>query len=141
MMVLLEFAKDVGRGGRVLHGRVHGGAFARRELVELFNVGVIAEAVGPPARNKVHAVALHLFQQLPAAIGCASELSGFFRLVFGFDGVIFRCDRDGRDGTEIGAAVQLHGFVCSGGFGRRRRGILGLRRCVFDQLIGGILKI
>lgn len=111
MMVLLKSSEDVGGRGWVLHGRVHGGAFPRWKLVELFDVGVVAETVGPPTRDEVHAVALHLFQQLPAAIRCASELGRFLGLVFGFGGVIVGGDGDGGDGAEIRAAIQLHGLV------------------------------
>lgn len=111
MMVLLESAEDVGGRGWVLHGRVHGGAFPRWKLVELFDVGVVAEAVGPPARDEVHAVAFHFFQQLPAAISCASELGGFLGLVLSFDGIVVGGGGDGGDGAKIGAAIQLHGLV------------------------------
>ncbi len=79
--------------------------------MELFDVGVVAEAVRPPTRDEVHAVALHFLQQLPAAIGCASELGRFLGLVFGFGGVIVGCDGDGGDGAEIRTAIQLHGLI------------------------------
>lgn len=88
MLSSLEFAEDVGRGGGIFYGRVDGGAFSGRELVELSHVGVVAEAVGPPAGDEVHAVAFHVLQELPAAVGCAGELGGFFGFVFGFGGVI-----------------------------------------------------
>lgn len=88
MVVFFEFAEDVGGCGGIFHGWEHGGAFAGGELVELFDVGVVAEAVGPPAGDEVHAIAFHLLQQLPAAIGCAGEFGGFVGFVFGFDGVV-----------------------------------------------------
>ena len=86
--VSFGFAEDVCRSGWVFHGREVGCAFTRWELMELFDVGVVAEAVGPPAGDEVHAMTLHILQQFPAAVGCASNLGGFFSFVFSSSSLI-----------------------------------------------------
>lgn len=119
-----EPAEDVGGGGRVFDGRVDGGAFSGWELVELLHFGVVAEAVGPPAGDEVHAVAFHFFEQFPAAVSCAGEFGSLFGLVLGFGGLILGGRCDGGYGAEEGAAVQNHGFVRTRQFGGGRRGML-----------------
>lgn len=104
-LVLGKLAEDVGRGGRVFHRREDGGAFARWKLMELLDIGVVAEAVGPPAGDEVHAITFHLFQQLPAAIGCAGDFSGFFGFVLGFDGVVLRSNGHIGDLAEVWSAL------------------------------------
>ncbi len=66
-----ELSEDVGGGGGVFGGWVEGGAFAGGEGVELSHGGVVAEAVGPPAGDEVHAVSLHVLEELPSAVGGA----------------------------------------------------------------------
>lgn len=107
-LVPCKLAKDVGRGGRIFHGWEDGGAFTGWELMELLDIGVVAEAVRPPAGDEVHAVPFHLFQELPAAIGCAGDFSGFFGLVLGFDGVILRGNGYCGDLAEVWSALQYH---------------------------------
>lgn len=91
----LESPEDVGRGGWVFDRWKYGSSFSWWYLVELFDVGVVAETVGPPAGNEVHAITLHFIQELPSAVGGAGELGRFFSFVFGLRGLILRGYRDG----------------------------------------------
>lgn len=39
--------------------------------MELLDLRVVAEGVGPPAGDEVHAVAFHVFEKFPASVGGA----------------------------------------------------------------------
>ena len=82
--VVGEFTKNVGRRGWVLEGREYWSAFAGGQLVELFDVGVVAEGIGPPAGYIIHAVSIHVFEELPTAICGAGELGFFFRFALSY---------------------------------------------------------
>lgn len=56
--------------------------------MELLDIGIVAETIGPPAGDEVHAVSFHIFQKFPAPSGSARELGGFFSFVFGFGRVV-----------------------------------------------------
>ena len=72
--------------------------------MELFYGGVVAEAVGPPSGDEVHAVSFHAFEQLPSTVSRTGKLSGFGRGVGG--GICSICeDGGGRDGAEVGTVM------------------------------------
>jgi len=111
-----ESAQDVRRRGRVFGGRVDGGALARRQLVELRDVAVVAERVRPPARDEEHAVALHVLEQLPPALCRARQLLLLFRPRRRFRRLVRHGYVDGGDGAQVAFAVEEHGLVVLGCF-------------------------
>ena len=70
--------------------------------MELFDGGVVAEAVGPPSRDEVHAVPLHALEELPSTGSRAGKLVGFGGRVDGGVGGVFGGE-DGGDGAEVGS--------------------------------------
>jgi hypothetical protein len=99
---------------RVLLGRVDGDPTTWRQLVELLDLVLVAEAVAPPAGQVVDAVALHPLEQLPPAVRRAHQL--LLLLGFGFLGggrAVLRhlVGYDG-DAAEEALALQHDGLVC-----------------------------
>lgn len=78
--------------------------------MELFDVGVVAERVRPPARDVVHTVSFYIFEKLPAAICGAGEFGFFFRFALGH-GCFVLGDLYVRNGTEVWFPMQNHGLV------------------------------
>ena len=72
------FSQHVARRGGVFGWGEYGcAAFSWWERVELFYGGVVAEAVGPPSRDEVHAVSFHAFEELPSTVSRAGQFGGF----------------------------------------------------------------
>lgn len=75
--------------------------------MKLFDGGVVAETVGPPSRDEVHAVSLHTLEELPSTVSRAGKLGGFGGRVDG--GVCAVCGgRDGWNGAEVRTGVEGH---------------------------------
>ncbi|KAL2000927.1 hypothetical protein VTN02DRAFT_2443 [Thermoascus thermophilus] len=91
--------------GRVLHGRVAGHAAPRRQRVELLHLLLVAERVGPPAGHVVQALALHLAQQLQAAVGRAGQFPFLLLLLLAAPGVVRARARGARRAVQ---RVGLH---------------------------------
>jgi len=101
---------------RVLLRRVRGHAAAGRQLVELLDLVLVAEAVAPPAAEVVDAVALHALEQLPPAVRRAHELLLLLGLGFfggrGGGAVLGHFFGYYGDAAEEALAFQHDGFVC-----------------------------
>ena len=73
--------------------------------MELFDVVVVAEAVGPPAGDKVETASGHGFKEVVAAVGGAGEFGGFFGGGAGVRGGVFGGGSDLGDCAEVGFGV------------------------------------
>ena len=113
-----ELAEDVRRGVWIFDGGVGRGAFGGGQLVELFDLGVVAEGVGPPAGDEVEAVALHVFEEFPTAVGGAGKFL-FVVVGFGggFGGFVLGARLCAGDGAEVAFVVEDHRLVGIGGVG------------------------
>ena len=79
--------------------------------MELLDGGIVAKGVRPPAGYIKHAIAFHVFEELPAAICGAGE----FGLFFGF-ALCNRCfvlfgDFNVGDGAKVWSSLEDHGLV------------------------------
>ena len=94
--------------------------------MELFDVVVVAEAVGPPAGDEVETASRHGFEEVVAAVSGTGEFGGFFGGSAGVGGGVFGWGGDLRNCAEVGFGIQDHAFVRFGwgvGVGRKVRGI------------------
>lgn len=73
--------------------------------MELFDVVVVAEAIGPPAGNEVETASGHGFQEVVAAVGGAGEFGVFFGSSAGVGGGVFGWGGDLGDCAEVGFGV------------------------------------
>ena len=85
--------------------------------MELFDGGVVAEAVGPPSRDEVHAISFHALEELPSTVSGAGKLGSFGGGVYGRVCGVHR-GGDGGDGAKVGTGVEGHSVVGRGS-GRR----------------------
>lgn len=79
--------------------------------MELLDVRVVAEAVGPPAADEVEAGAGHGFEEVVAAVRGAGELGGFFGGEARLGCCVWWVGGDLGDGAEVGFVVEDHVFV------------------------------
>ena len=73
--------------------------------MELFDVVVVAEAVGPPAGDEVETASRHRFEEVVAAVGGAGEFGVFFSSGAGVGGGVFGWGRDLGDCAEVGFGI------------------------------------
>ncbi len=71
----------------------------------LFDMIVVAKAVGPPAGDEVETASRHRFQEVVAAVGGGGEFGGFFGSGAGVGGGVFGWGRDLGDCAEVGFGV------------------------------------
>ena len=73
--------------------------------MELFDVVIVAEAIGPPAGDEVEAASRHGFEKVVAAVSGASEFGGFFGSGAGLGGGVFGWGGDLGDCAEVGFGI------------------------------------
>ena len=90
----------------------------------MFDVVVVAEAVGPPAGDEVETASRHRLEEVVAAVGGGGQFGGFFGSGTGVGGGVFRWGRDLGDCAEVWFGIEDHAFVGVGwevGIGRKVR--------------------
>ena len=94
--------------------------------MELFDVVVVAEAVGPPAGDEVETASRHRLEEIVAAVGGGGQFGGFFGSGTGVGGGVFGWGGDLGDCAEVGFGIEDHAFIGVGwevGIGRKVRGV------------------
>ena len=94
--------------------------------MELFDVVVVAETVGPPAGDEVETASRHGLEEVVAAVGGTGKFCGFLGSGAGLGGGVFGWGRDLGDCAEVGSRIQDHAFVRFGWkvcVGRKVRGV------------------
>ena len=73
--------------------------------MELFDVVVVAETIGPPAGDEVETASGHRFEEVIAAVSGTGEFGSFFSSGAGLGSGVFGWGRDLGDRAEVGFRI------------------------------------